>query len=132
MCLNRGRQKSTAVHMDDDRRNTFRFVAIPMRRNCLRLGKDLVRSGIITVVIACLTLTACATRKVPHVEVTPRLCWRVHDYGGSIGSGSYQNITNYWVTNCYAPFVVLQGVSFTMDFARHDFFISPDTQKHED
>lgn len=77
-------------------------------------------------------LTACATRKVVHVEVTPKLCWHVHDYRGSIGSADYHDITNYWVTNCYAPFVVAQGVPFTMDFSQHDSFTSPDTQKDED
>jgi len=87
---------------------------------------------IITVIAAALMLAACATRKAAHVEVTPKLCWHVHDYaGGPIGSADYHDITNYWVTNCYAPFVVSQGVRFTMDFAQHDIFTSPDTQKAE-
>jgi len=93
---------------------------------------DYVRSHfIITVAAAALILTACATRKPAHIEVTPKLCWHVHDYAGSVGSADYHDITNYWVTNCYAPFVVSQGAPFTMDFAEHTSFKSPDTQKDE-
>ena len=86
---------------------------------------------IIAVIVTALVLTACATRKVAHVEVTPKLCWHHHAYAGSVGSANYHDMTNYWVTNCYAPFVVSQGVPFTMDFAQHDSFTSPDTQKSE-
>ena len=72
-------------------------------------------------------LTACATRQAGHVEVTPKLCWHVRDYPAADGS----DITNYWVTNCYAPFVISQGVPFTIDFAQHETFASPDTGKTE-
>jgi len=82
---------------------------------------------IIAVIVATVILTACATRNASHIEVTAKLCWHVRDYPSADG----HDITNYWVTNCYAPFVVSQGVPFTMDFAQHDSFASPDTQKVE-
>jgi hypothetical protein len=86
---------------------------------------------IIAIIAAALVLTACAARKAAHIEVTPRLCWHVHDYAGSIGSPDYHNITNYWATNRYESFVISQRVPFTMDFAQHDSFTSPDTHRHE-
>lgn len=67
-----------------------------------------------------------------HVEVAPKLCWHVREYAGASGSTNYHAIRDYWVTNRYAPFIVSQGVPFTMNFAQHDRFISPDTQKPED
>ena len=75
---------------------------------------------IVAVILVALMLTSCATRKIAHVEVTPKLCWVVTDYSGRTAT-----------TNNYAPFVVAQGVPVTMDFAQHDFFTSPDTQKRE-
>jgi hypothetical protein len=94
---------------------------------------DCVRSHFaIAVIVAASMLAGCASRKLAHVEVTPKLCWHVHDYAGSIGSADYHNITNYWTTNYYAPFVVSQGALFAMDFARHDSFTSPDTHRDED
>ena len=65
-------------------------------------------------------LTACSTRKIARIEVTPAVSWIVTD------GSSHHASTNY-----YAPFVVSQGVPFTMDFAQHDTFTSPDTQKIE-
>lgn len=88
--------------------------------------------SIAALVAAGSVLTACAPREVAHVEVVPALCWHHHDYGGTIGAPNYHNITNYYSTNRYAPFVVAQGVPFTLDFSRHDAFTSPDTQRDED
>jgi hypothetical protein len=93
---------------------------------------DHVRSHLaITVVVVVSTLTGCASRKLAHVEVTPKLCWHVHDYAGSIGFADYHDITNYWATNYYVPYVVSQRVPFTMDFAEHDSFTSPDNHQRE-
>src|SRR5262245_24209345 len=75
---------------------------------------------IIAVIVPALMLTACATREAAHVEVTPAIAWVVTDDGGRHES-----------TNRYAPFVVSQGVPFTIDFSQHDSFTSPDTQKVE-
>jgi hypothetical protein len=84
----------------------------------------------ITIFFSALIFTACATRK-DHIEVVSKLCWHVHDYAGSPGSTNYHVIRDYWVTNRYAPFIISQGVPFTMDFAQQDRFTSPDTQKTE-
>jgi|SRR6185369_2296213 len=74
----------------------------------------------IAVMVTASMLTACATRKIAHIEVTPAVSWVATD---SIG--------RHQSTNHYAPFIVSQGVPFTMDFAKHDTFTSPDTQKIE-
>jgi hypothetical protein len=80
-----------------------------------------------------LVLAGCTIPKATHVEVTTKLYWHEHDYaGGPPGSADYHEITNYWVTNYYAPFIVTQGSSFSMDFVNHDSFISPDTQRNEE
>lgn len=41
MCPDCGRQQGTTVYMGDYRRNTFRFLAVPIRRNCLHPRKGL-------------------------------------------------------------------------------------------
>jgi hypothetical protein len=73
----------------------------------------------------------CASRKASHVEVVAKMRWHHHDYAGRIGSPDYHSITNYYSTNCYAPFVIAQGAGTTLDFALHDSFISPDTGRSE-
>jgi hypothetical protein len=89
-------------------------------------------AAVLLIVVLASVFTACAAPKNTHVEVWPKLCWHVRDYaGGPIGSPNYHEITNYWVTNYYSPFVVSQGIPFTMDFAEHDSFNSPDTGKVE-
>lgn len=70
-------------------------------------------------------------RNKPHVEVTPKLTWHIHDYAGVPGSPEYHDITNYYATNYYAAFVVAQGVLSPLDFSLRDSFSSPDTGKLE-
>lgn len=83
------------------------------------------------IILGALLAGRCATRRTACVEVTPRLCLHCHSYAGSIGSPNYEDITNYWVTNCYTPFVVSEGAPFSIDFAQHDTFTSPDTGAKE-
>lgn len=85
----------------------------------------------IAIIVATSILTACADPNVTNVEVTPKLYWHVRHYGGGPVREGFDESTNYWVTNYYKPFVVSQGSPFTMDFAIHDVFTSPDTQKNE-
>ena len=74
---------------------------------------------------------ACADPNATNVEVTPKLYWHVRHYGSGPSREDFDESTNYWATNYYKLFVVSQGCPFTMDFANHDVFTSPDTQKNE-
>jgi len=65
-------------------------------------------------------LTACTTRKLASIEVTPAVFWTSTDDSG-----------RHEITNHYAPFVIAQGVPFTIDCSQHDSFDSPDTQRGE-
>ncbi len=71
-------------------------------------------------IAATLLLVGCATRNGSNVEVAPALLWVTTDDSG-----------RHVVTNRYASCVVSQGVPFTMDFAEHSSFTSPDTQTQE-
>ena len=87
----------------------------------------------IAIIVASSVLTACADPNTTNVEVTPKLYWHINDYAGEgPGSPDYHEITNYWTTNFYTPFVISQGTPFTMDFAQHDSFTSPDTLNNEE
>ncbi len=91
-----------------------------------------MRLHCIITVIAAVAVAGCATRRAVHVEVTPTLLWHPFDDRGRIGPAYYDCVTNGWVTNRYAPFVVCQGVPCTMDFSDGcDSFWSPDTQRDE-
>jgi hypothetical protein len=75
---------------------------------------------LVPVVAAALLLVGCATRNALNVEVTPALVWVTTDDSG-----------RHVVTNRYVSCVVPRGVPFTMDFAEHGSFTSPDTRRQE-
>jgi hypothetical protein len=75
---------------------------------------------IVPVIAATLLLAGCATRNALNVEVTPALLWVTTDDSG-----------RHVVTNSYVSCVVSQCVPFTMDFAEHSSFTSPDTRRQE-
>lgn len=74
----------------------------------------------IAIIATASMLTACATRKLGGVEITPAVFWVTTDDGG-----------RHEFTNYYAPFVVARGVPFTLDCSQRDSFESPDTKRDE-